>query len=94
MGTYCSFLLNAILANGASRDDSYRMVECSSWRRSKARREPSAPTETKMSEDSGSQQLVRVSTSLIRIWEEHIQIIDCAIMRNKLRHCLSSVDVP
>lgn len=34
---------------------SYRMVECSSERRSKARREPSAPTETKMSVDPGSQ---------------------------------------
>jgi hypothetical protein len=34
---------------------SYRMVECSSERRSKARSEPSAPTETKISLLPGSQ---------------------------------------
>lgn len=33
---------------------SYRIVECSSWRKSKARNEPSAPTETKMSALCGS----------------------------------------
>ena len=33
---------------------SYRIVECSSERRSNARSEPSAPTDTKMSVDPGS----------------------------------------
>lgn len=33
---------------------SYKMVECSSERRSKARNEPSAPTDTKMSVEPGS----------------------------------------
>jgi hypothetical protein len=34
---------------------SYKMVECSKLRRSKARKLPSAPTDTKMSVDPGSQ---------------------------------------
>ena len=34
---------------------SYRIVECSRLRRSKARRLPSAPTETNISVDPGSQ---------------------------------------
>jgi hypothetical protein len=34
---------------------SYRIVECSRLRRSNARKLPSAPTETKMSVDPGSQ---------------------------------------
>lgn len=34
---------------------SYRIVECSRLRRSKALRLPSAPTDTKMSVDPGSQ---------------------------------------
>jgi hypothetical protein len=42
-------LLKAILARGDEFGVSYRIVECSSCRRSKARNEPSAPTETKMS---------------------------------------------
>ncbi len=54
---HCSRLLNAIRARGVSSDDSYKMVECSRVRRSKARSEPSAPTETKMSEEFGSQDL-------------------------------------
>ena len=34
---------------------SYKMVECSRLRRSKARKLPSAPTDTKISVDPGSQ---------------------------------------
>lgn len=33
---------------------SYKMVECSNERRSKARKEPSAPTDTKISVEVGS----------------------------------------
>lgn len=56
-GTYCSRLLNAILANGVSDDDSYSIVECSRVRKSNARSEPSAPTDTKISAERGSQHL-------------------------------------
>lgn len=55
--TYCSRLLNAILANGVSDDDSYSIVECSRVRRSNALSEPSAPTETKISAERGSHDL-------------------------------------
>jgi hypothetical protein len=51
-------LLNAILARGVSAADSYRIVLCSRVLRSKARSEPSAPTDTKISEESGNQDLV------------------------------------
>ena len=56
--TYCSRLLNAILASGVSDDDSYKIVECSRVRRSNARSEPSAPTETKISAERGNHDLV------------------------------------
>ena len=41
----------ALLGGGVS----YRMVLCSSERRSKARKDPSAPTDTKMSVEPGNQ---------------------------------------
>lgn len=41
-------------ASGAALGVSYRIVECSSWRRSNARNDPSAPTDTKMSLLCGS----------------------------------------
>jgi hypothetical protein len=56
--TYCSRLLNAILAKGVSEDDSYKIVECSSVRRSNARSDPSAPTDTKISAERGSHDLL------------------------------------
>lgn len=42
---------------------SYRMVECSRLRRSKERRLPSAPTETKLSMDPGTQATSKTSRS-------------------------------
>lgn len=55
--TDCSRLLNEIRLNGVSAADSYRIVECSNVLRSNALNDPSAPTETKISDESGNHDL-------------------------------------
>ncbi len=47
---------------------SYKIVECSRERRSNARRDPSAPTETKMSVDDGSHATSYTSRSCAMSW--------------------------
>lgn len=88
--TYCSRLLNAILARGVSAADSYRIVLCSSVLRSKARNEPSAPTETKISEESGSHDLLLSECSETLSREGlSLQVVDCLVVRNELSNsCL------
>lgn len=84
--THCSVFENAILAKEVSFADSYNIVECSSCRRSNARSEPSAPTETKMSEDSGSQDLYtcKPSPQLLRRLKGSSQVVYRPIVRNQL----------
>lgn len=90
---YCSRLLKAIRANGVSSDDSYRMVECSNVRRSNARNDPSAPTETKMSEDCGNHDLVLLQEQAL-LDEVHSQIVYGPIMGYELSESLGCIDVP
>ena len=92
--TYCSRWLNAILAKGVSSEDSYKMVECSSVLRSKARKDPSAPTETNISDDWGSQDLIFHLNSLFVHDRWDLQIINRSIMSDKLCFCLRCRNVP
>ena len=53
---------------------SYRIVECSRLRRSNARSEPSAPTETKMSVEPGSQATSYTSRSCAMSWVMAVEV--------------------
>jgi hypothetical protein len=93
---YCSVFENAILAKGVSFADSYNIVECSNCRRSNARNDPSAPTETKMSEDSGSQDLYncKPSPQLMRRLKGSSQVVYRPIVRNQLSDRFGRFDIP